>query len=514
MKKFNSYLEEKGLWDNIHAKRKRGEKMRKPGEKGAPTAADFKNAQTKESVEQIDELSTKTLGYYVRNAADDVRAKKAKPMGTVSTKDIKKVHSRNKNIELALDKIGNKRNESAELDEAITKFVIKHKKTKQVLSTHSDYATAKDEHEGLGADKHEYGVYKQTKKDAALRNRNTYREATELDEAKLSTQQRDRLDDLILNVHMTTHPEYDGNETPDKYLKAIEKEFGTKVVKQVKDGIEIMHWGRDNRSSGYDKLSWRKGGARITKSGKMNKQDVEALKNRIKRDKQWGGITKKVKLPEEVKLDEVSTDKLRDYASAALQDKDKAKADKRWKYAGKAMKTVGDREAKAANDLKYNRKESVEEKKLTPAEKKKREEIAKAMERENPGMDMKKKMAIATWQAKKVAENGEEYPIAKSDKFKSKKVIQGSNNLDEISIDSLTKKIAGSTGTKNVKAAMKPGEVKKGLADLRKRLETLGKTTQKESVQSADVKPQKYIRPDGKVGVRMAKVDKNIVKND
>ena len=33
---------------------------------------------------------------------------------------------------------------------------------------------------------------------------------------------------------------------------------------------------------------------------------------------------------------------------------------------------------------------------LTPAEKKKREEIAKAMERNNPGMDMSKKMAIAT----------------------------------------------------------------------------------------------------------------------
>ena len=40
-------LEEKkrGLWANIHAKRKRGEKMRRPGEKGAPTDADFKSAQ-------------------------------------------------------------------------------------------------------------------------------------------------------------------------------------------------------------------------------------------------------------------------------------------------------------------------------------------------------------------------------------------------------------------------------------------------------------------------------------
>lgn len=33
-----------GLYANIHAKRKRGEKMRKPGEEGAPSAQDFKNA--------------------------------------------------------------------------------------------------------------------------------------------------------------------------------------------------------------------------------------------------------------------------------------------------------------------------------------------------------------------------------------------------------------------------------------------------------------------------------------
>lgn len=44
-------IEEKtGLWANIHAKRKRiaagsGERMRKPGEKGAPTASALKSAQ-------------------------------------------------------------------------------------------------------------------------------------------------------------------------------------------------------------------------------------------------------------------------------------------------------------------------------------------------------------------------------------------------------------------------------------------------------------------------------------
>ena len=44
------------------------------------------------------------------------------------------------------------------------------------------------------------------------------------------------------------------------------------------------------------------------------------------------------------------------------------------------------------------------EKKLTDAELKKREEIAQAIAKEHPEMEMSKKMAIATAQAKKVAE--------------------------------------------------------------------------------------------------------------
>jgi len=48
--------EKRGLWDNIHAKQKRikngsGEHMRKPGSKGAPTAAALKASQTKEETD-------------------------------------------------------------------------------------------------------------------------------------------------------------------------------------------------------------------------------------------------------------------------------------------------------------------------------------------------------------------------------------------------------------------------------------------------------------------------------
>jgi hypothetical protein len=50
MQRVNSHLAESGLWDNIHAKRKRiargsGEKMRKPGSEGAPTKQNFIDAQ-------------------------------------------------------------------------------------------------------------------------------------------------------------------------------------------------------------------------------------------------------------------------------------------------------------------------------------------------------------------------------------------------------------------------------------------------------------------------------------
>ena len=44
MKGKKKIMARKGLYANIHAKRKRGGKMRKKGAKGAPTAANFKRA--------------------------------------------------------------------------------------------------------------------------------------------------------------------------------------------------------------------------------------------------------------------------------------------------------------------------------------------------------------------------------------------------------------------------------------------------------------------------------------
>jgi hypothetical protein len=83
MKTFGKYLEEKnkGLWDNIHAKRKRGEKMRKPGSKGAPTDADFKSAQ-----EESADLDEAKIGDKIKFR--NIRTKRMKT-GIVKKVDIK-----------------------------------------------------------------------------------------------------------------------------------------------------------------------------------------------------------------------------------------------------------------------------------------------------------------------------------------------------------------------------------------------------------------------------------------
>lgn len=49
MKKFNTWIEEGGLWDNIRKRKASGKKMRKKGEKGAPTADAIKSAQKEDA---------------------------------------------------------------------------------------------------------------------------------------------------------------------------------------------------------------------------------------------------------------------------------------------------------------------------------------------------------------------------------------------------------------------------------------------------------------------------------
>ena len=108
MRKFNSWIEEnKGLWYNIHQKRKRGERMRKKGEKGAPTQDAIRNAQGRsESISEADPkvgTGKKPKGsdrrlYTDENPKDTVGIKFATPADAKATvakvKKIKKPYAR------------------------------------------------------------------------------------------------------------------------------------------------------------------------------------------------------------------------------------------------------------------------------------------------------------------------------------------------------------------------------------------------------------------------------------
>jgi hypothetical protein len=101
------------------------------------------------------------------------------------------------------------------------------------------------------------------------------------------------------------------------------------------------------------------------------------------------------------------------------------------------------------------------EKHLTPAEKKKREEIAMAMERENPGMDMGKKMAIATAAAKKVAEeNLDELKSSTLDSYITKVATGPSRGNTQTGIPKSIKAIGGTTTAIRKKAEQMKEEVK------------------------------------------------------
>ena len=109
--------------------------------------------------------------------------------------------------------------------------------------------------------------------------------------------QRARLDQLIDQFHAATEPggAWDFDEMDDEEVIAqIRQEFGDKIADQVASGSHKMHYGR-HRMQRPDQLG-RKVPARITKGGKMFRQDIDTRKRDIK---QRFGL-------EEDDLDEVS----------------------------------------------------------------------------------------------------------------------------------------------------------------------------------------------------------------
>jgi hypothetical protein len=107
---------------------------------------------------------------------------------------------------------------------------------------------------------------------------------------------RQHLDDLISQYRDATDPMgYDDDaRDPDEVIAQIRQEFGDKIANDLEQGPS-SHFPRDNHSMGYDSLK-HSGSPRVTKSGKVNRQDVTSLKSRLQ---QRMGSHNRPNLPEQ-----------------------------------------------------------------------------------------------------------------------------------------------------------------------------------------------------------------------
>ena len=115
-----------------------------------------------------------------------------------------------------------------------------------------------------------------------------------LSEGKLSPEQQERLDSLRDELRSALDPDneyydYDGRDENDIRMD-IRKEFGDKIADQIEDGEYEMNFPRDTGVPGFqgpdklaDKEKFGDNRYRVTKSGKMNKQDVDRMKKQYKR---------------------------------------------------------------------------------------------------------------------------------------------------------------------------------------------------------------------------------------
>ena len=115
--------------------------------------------------------------------------------------------------------------------------------------------------------------------------------------------------------------------------------------------------------------------------------------------------TKKM-FKEEEQIDELKKSTYQAAADEAKRRKENADAELDSGSKSKTLKKFSASYGKTM-ELAKKKMQKMDEKTLTPAEMKKREEIAMAIAKKNPNMPMAKKMAIATAAAKKVAENVE-----------------------------------------------------------------------------------------------------------
>ena len=98
----------------------------------------------------------------------------------------------------------------------------------------------------------------------------------------LDPAKQQRLDDLIDQYKYATDPIGYDDDAPDpaEVINQIRQEFGDKIADTIEQGPS-SHFPRDNHVRGYDPLDSYGSSPRVTKAGKVNRQDISTLKSRL-----------------------------------------------------------------------------------------------------------------------------------------------------------------------------------------------------------------------------------------
>ena len=141
---------------------------------------------------------------------------------------------------------------------------------------HNPERGEKDEPHHVYADSPEHAVRKHAKKtNPAMKNE----EVEELDEISTKT--------LAGAAKAASDPDsdyyYGKSHDAQKFVDHAKKTKDAKSAAAVQGAADKSHYPRDNHTSGYDKLTYRTP-PRVTAAGKANKQDIKALKTKLKEE--------------------------------------------------------------------------------------------------------------------------------------------------------------------------------------------------------------------------------------
>ena len=432
-KSFRTNLKEKkGLWDNIHAKRKRGEKPNPPGHPDRPTAQDFKDAQKKESLD-ISEISL------------DMLTKKISNSGMDTTKKANKMDKTKNDLAALRARLAGKpamAKESVELDEAVHTVEIDHE----------------------GDQDHD-----------AFKHKITLKHGRGAGDTTATGKKKN------LQKYLTKH--YSGRD----YAKDVHPEVFESVDLSEFTQEELIDFMMTEDFAQLDELSKKTLGSYIKKADKQANKAADSYSNAAMRRHDFAPDTPAMakNAKKFAKRDAGADLARRKLAKEAYEDDEPASPDE----ASMAMRQLGFIEYAAEEVMDHIKsgKEFPEwmQNKLSKLHGQ-MESLHSALGDHGEDDDEMKEAADIEEARRKGA------PKMTGDSFAMQRTKDAALN-----------KALGRTKTGRKKPERTMTSTQRSLASLRN-----------EGINTADRKPEKFVKPDGKVGIRMVPVNKQIVDKD